>query len=422
METTEKTRKGGIGAAILIVLLTIGFMLPYLSPAMMMADMMESFQCGYSYAGLTISIIMAMGGVCMFICSFVQDRIGIWNTIILAIILGVIGNIISAVAPGMVIFMVGRAIIGAGYGFASNCTNPLINYWFKGKAQTYMITIFTVSSSVGMALAYKIVAPLEILTGGSWQMVFMVFAVGTIVLAIVWIIFGKVYDAPGIPERKPVEAVQKKAALGQSSLVRALHYKQFWLLMIIATLTTTVSTINGSYMPTILTTERGFTEGLASSVSSIGSAAGIIGTAVGGVLIAQTGRRKPVYLGLTGAAFVALMAYLFAPNAALVMMFGALYGALGMAILPAQSTLVMETQPDYTILSGAFALVCGVGLLFNLVVPSIFVNVSGAAGSMTAGYRILAFLLIAAVILILFIKETGKKAAEQAVKAQEVQE
>ncbi|SHI86729.1 Cyanate permease [Dethiosulfatibacter aminovorans DSM 17477] len=407
MNTNEKSLKGFRVVAILMIFLQLCNMIAYLSPAILMGDIIESLNIDYTVAGFTITIVVAMCGVCMFIGSFVQDHIGTWNTIFISLILIAAGNLLTATSTTILVLMVGRAVLGIGYGFSQTSAIPNITYWFKGKAQTYMITINLIVTSIGLSLAYLL--PGWIKTAfGSWESVYYVIAVFAAIVTVLWFIAGKLLHAPGFPERKMAEPGKQKAH-GQSSLFKAIRVKQYWAITIICVFMMFINVVNGTYMPTILTIERGFLPEMAVTVTSIVCFVGMFGSMLGGFIATQTGRRKPIMIASISIMWVSLFGMLIANNTVLLIVAASIFGMSAMMFYPPLTSMVIETQPDYSILGGAFALTNGVGMIISLFIPSIFTKLSVVTGSMTSAFKILSVILFIALSIAFALKETGQK-------------
>lgn len=91
--------------AIMILIVPFCTMVPYVAPAVFMADIMETFGVDMSLAGLSMTIQLGATGICMFIGSFIQDRLGIRKSIILSIWAMALGNAIGFLAPNIGIFL-----------------------------------------------------------------------------------------------------------------------------------------------------------------------------------------------------------------------------------------------------------------------------------------------------------------------------
>ena len=180
---------------IAVLFLSIQFcaMAPYISPSIFMTDIMESFGVDYSLAGLSMTIQLAATGVCFFIGSFIQDKLGMLKTIKLAVWTILVGNLIAVFSPNIYVFLFARLVSGFGQGL-SVCLSAYLSTWFAGKELSYMLTFNSAASGLFIALALSIGRPIANIVG-SWQGVLGVYSVIIGAIAICWTFLGK--DSPG---------------------------------------------------------------------------------------------------------------------------------------------------------------------------------------------------------------------------------
>ena len=413
MENNKKLGLGmGIFLVILIILLQVICMIPTYSVAIMMGDMMASIGTTYTVLGLAVTLVTAMGGAFMFIAPTIQNKLGLWNMITISAILVIAGCILVAIAPNGAVLLTGRVLHGFGYGAVVVSVNPIIGYYFTDKARSAVLTVNTVASSLAITVSYMLpnyITP----AAGTWKANFYVFAAVAAITCVLWLVAGLMPKA-GDLGKNTVEKGEK-VAFRDSALVRAMKYKQFWILTIAGVFANHVSVVNGTYLPTALNMELGIDMVAASAVSSVTSLGGIFGSMAGGFLVAVTCKSKPWMWISRLAGFFCIIAITLTSNIGLLTAVSAIFGFVIYLAFTPQSTMTIETQDDFTILGAAFALVNGFALLCNLLVPSIFTALTNATGSMISAMRIDAFLLLAAAIIaIVGLKETGKKKTEKA--------
>ena len=392
--------------AVIILIVPFCTMVPYVAPAVFMADIMGTFGVDMSLAGLSMTIQLGATGVCMFIGSFIQDRLGIRKSIILSIWSMVLGNVVAAFAPGIGLFLVARLISGFGQGLYTVSMTPCITTWFADKERTYMITFNTAANSVFLAISYSIGRPLCNLLG-TWQAVIGLYAAIIAVVALIWTFLSK--DSPeampaGQPKAKTTGTKQ------QSSLVRAAKEIQYWKIMLYSGTFAIANTSIASFLPTYLTIERGVDPTVATTISSLNSLFGIAGSLLGGVLCAQLWRRKPILIGSLALYILVGFGLTVFTSSGVIIVLALAAGALYFIPIAAQSTVMIETkQPfDPTILGGASSICSGIGQLLCVVVSFLFSAVS-AAYSMTVAYRVFFVLCIIGLVSSLLLTETGRK-------------
>lgn len=397
--------------AVIILIVPFCTMVPYVTPAVFMADIMRDFGVDMSLAGLSMTIQLGATGVCMFIGSFIQDKLGIRKSIILSIWSMVLGNVVAAFAPGIWLFLAARLISGFGQGLYTVSMTPCITTWFEGKERTYMITFNTAANSIFLAISYSIGRPLCNLLG-SWQAVLGLYAGIIAVVALIWTFLSA--DSPeGIAAE---QQKSKMAAMGtqKSSLLRAAKEIQYWKIMLFAGSFAIANTSIASFLPTYLTVERGMDPTVATTISSLNSLFGIAGSLLGGVLCAHLWRRKPILLAAVVLYILAGFGLTIFTSSGVIIVLALAAGALYFVPIAAQSNIMIETkQPfDPTILGGASSICSGIGQLLCVVVSFLF-NAVSAASSMTVAYRVFFCLCFVGLAGCLLLKETGKKPVEE---------
>lgn len=393
--------------AVILLLVPFCTMVPYVAPAVFMADIMQDFGVEMSLAGLTMTIQLGATGVCMFIGSFVQDRLGIRKSIILAIWSMVLGNLVAAFAPGIGVFLTARLISGFGQGLYTVSMTPCITTWFADKERTYMITFNNAANSIFLAISYSIGNPLKMFLG-SWQAVLGLYASIIAVVALIWTFLSK--DSPEGIAADRQKAQMAAAGKRQSSLLRAAKEIQYWKIMIFGATFAIANSSIASFLPTYLTVERGMDPTIATTISSLNSLFGIAGSLLGGMLCVKTWRRKPILLTALGLYILVGFGLTVFTSSSIIIVLALAAGALYFVPITAQSNLMIETkQPfDPTILGGASSICSGISQLLCVVVSFLFGAISSAS-SMTVAFRVFFCLCFIGLISCLLLKETGRK-------------
>lgn len=404
--------------AVLILTIPFATMVPYIAPSVFMADLMADFGVDYSLAGLSITIVLAATGVCMFIGSSIQEKIGMRPTFVLAVWMMAAGTVVSSFAPNIWVFIGARLIVGFGQGVYNACCTPLISTWFADKERNYMIALNNASSSVFLAMSFIITLPL-IAVFGSWQGVMKFYSIIVVILAVLWTVFGK--DSPeGIAaaeQMKAAMAAAGKAEKGQSGLARAVRESTYWKVFIYSGTFMIGNTVITTYLPTYLTTVRGIDAGLATTITSLNPVFGIVGSLLGGVICAKLPRRKPIMLVVYAAYILCGFGITVFNSSVMQIIVCVATGMFFYLPLTAQTTLTIESkQPfDPTIIPGAIAITCGLGQVVNIFISPIF-SAATAAFGMTNAMRVFFILCIVGWVAALTLRETGVKPEKVAVE------
>lgn len=401
---TKKT-KGSVGIAVLILITPLCTILPYIAASVLMDDIMESLNVGYSQAGLTMTIMFALCGVCMFLGSAVQDKMGIKNTICFALGFLALGCVICFISTSYFSLLLGRILSGIGFGLCSVSVSPYMSTWFKGKQRTVMVTANLIANSLVGILAYILAPSLRDATG-SWQGVFGIYTLIILAILLLWFFSGKSNAELDAAKRKNVNT--EKRGMEKNSLYRAFRIKQYRILMLMNIFSTCAITSLTTFMPTFITNGKGLSLAFAVAASSAYSLATMCGSIAGGVAIEKTGRRKTILCGGLLIMMLGGLAFSLANTQTNTLVTVCAIGLGYMFFLPAQSVLVMETPKpfDPVILGGASALVNGVGQILSIAVSSLF-SLLSLHLSMAGAYLVFFSLLMISIVLSFTLRETG---------------
>ena len=414
MSQNRKKKKYRFVIGLFILLLPFAQFMPYITPAVLMGDMVASYNIGYGLAGLTITVVLAAFGICMFFGSAISDKLGARKTIIGGLWLMLAGNILCWLAPNIGLFMTGRVIAAAGHGISLTCVAAFYTPWFSGKERTYLVTINGCMSPIAIALSLAISGPIRDMLN-SWNGVFLVYSGIILLIALLWTFLAK--DHPSIATMAAAGAEQAQGApvKKQSAIARAVKIKQYWVILVIAALVGFSQTVVTTYLFTYLTEARGLDTTVATTLTSLNSLVGVVGSLIAGALIAQTERRKPFMILFIAMFAVFGFALSLATSNALIIICVVIIGMSFYMIQPAQSNMIIESpEPfDPTILSGAFAMVTGTAQIVNLLVSPFFEAANESFG-MNVTFRITFGIVLIPLVLSFFLRETGAHAKKKA--------
>lgn len=405
MNGTPYKRPGRFLIAVLYVSVTFCVMLPYIAPSVVMGDMMADFGIGLDLAGLAMTIVLVLAGVCFFVGSLISDKIGMLSTIRLCMVCVSVGGLICGFAPNVTLFLIGRVVLGFGYGLSVGLT-PYINTWFQGNELSYVLTCNSLGSAISLAISTGFSATLAVMLG-SWRNIFKVYAAVAIVFTVLWFLLGK--NSPeGEEQEKAMKAQAAATGKSQSSLGLALKESQFYKIAIFAIVYIVVDTARATYMPTYLI-GRGIAEGTAYAASSMFSIVGMVGSVVGGILATKVWRRKLVMTVAMVGFMLCGLGLTFLPGMIAVVLSVAL-GFFFNVQVTSQSNLIIESAmaKNPMMISGAFAMANGTGMLMTLIVSPAFTAITAAVG-MDMAYRVFFAVCILGLLAVMSAKESGRK-------------
>jgi MFS family permease len=169
-----------LGGLILLVVDAWG-----LSLIPLVANMEKTYSLTPSEASWSLSAAGLVAAGCVPTLARLGDRVGMRPLVLASLALGVVANVICAVAPGFGLLLFGRAILGA------SAALPLVYAILRargtsGPRVTRGISILTAAAGVGVAVAY-LMSGLIIQANGSVRTVFWVIsALAAISLVVAW--------------------------------------------------------------------------------------------------------------------------------------------------------------------------------------------------------------------------------------------
>ncbi len=378
-------------------------MIPYLGPAVILSELMVDLSIPSTALGYVISIYLIVSGICMFIGSYIQEKIGYLNTYHVGNIAITLGILISAVAPDFFIFMIGRGLSGLGFGLLSAAGGPIRAIWFKDKKYAMANSFNQIMSCVGISLAYVLMTSLFAVTG-SWRNIMLIYTVASLVYTIACFLIIKYPE--GIEEslKQKKDAIKSgQIAKQKSNLMRPFMFKDYWFILINNLVYVAANTALLTYMTVYFNQEAGFPTTNAALVSSLLTICQVIGALLGGFLVAQTGRRKIWVIIFSVAYSLSTIIMLLAGgNYFMVIGMAIIIGICSFARTPGISMYYVELTDTYdpSLVGPAVAMVNGIPMLANLFI-------SGFIGAMVfspLGYGksliiIYAFCLVSAIPL-----------------------
>lgn len=421
IESSNKIRSNTV--FFMLGLGTLLAMIPYLGPAVVLPTLMTELSIPSTALGYVISIYLIVSGVCMFIGSYIQEKIGYLNTYHLGNISITLGIIISAVAPNFLIFMTGRGISGFGFGLLSAAGGPIRAIWFKDKKFTMANSFNQIMSCVGVSLAFILMTSLLTVTG-SWRNVMMIYA--GVSLVYTFTCFFVVKYPEGVKEslQQKREAIKSgKIAKQENNLLRPFKFKDYWLILINNIAYIAANTALLTYMVVYFNQEAGISLSNAALISSLLTICQIIGALVGGFLVAQTGRRKIwVIIFSVTYSLSAIIMILAGGNYFIVISMAAIIGICAFARIPGISMYYVELTDTYdpSLVGPAVAMVNGIPMLANIII-------SGLIGAMVfspLGYGksliIIYAICLASTIPLFWLKNIGPRPKKEISSAENV--
>lgn len=395
----KNTKYRWVMAVLFVATSTIGMYFVMVT-APIMTPMMEDMGLSLKAAGWLSTIVTTVSGLFQLVGVIILGRLGIKKCYILAASLCVVGNALCWIASSYPVLLIGRALVGVGFGIKGSMVAAVVIAWFTGKEIAAMFTANSIGCQVMMLLSYNITVPMYQAFGGSWQKIFMVCTIASVVLLVAWIVFGK-----DLESEKNREKANPFAGLKQ-----AFASVDLWKLSILMTALTILNYGVSFYYPTFLSAEKGISDAAASSITSVQVVAGMIGTFLGGAAAMALKKRKSIIIPsclLTIGAVILMLVFNSVP-VLIVMMFA--YGFVKNFNGPAVSTSSTEVKGMNPVMaSGANFMLYGFGSFLTMIIAPLLGSMAETIGLTMAMIVFCGACAVIAAIASFVITETGKE-------------
>ncbi|MFO7965227.1 MAG: MFS transporter [Desulfobacterales bacterium] len=363
-----------------------------------------SGELGLNYAQIG-SIVGAIAlGMMLFslIGGMTADRFGIKNVIAVAVLAGSVFAGARGLAESYLALWVITFLMGVSFGFIIPNLTKGIAMWFGPEELGRANGILLIGVYIGVGMGFALGPPAAALLGG-WRNVMFLSGAFCLVLSVVWLIAGKEREYTGaIAELmkvrpKPIEGLKCVFAV-----------KEIWLLCITEVFVIGNLMAIGGIMPTYLV-GKGMTETQAGVFIALNTAMVLIGLGVGPYLSDRVGLRKvfvwPFFL--VSAITLPLFAVLWGWPLYLINIIG---GFVIGCSMPQLRSIVMELEEIGPVLSGsAFGALFTFNRIGGFMVPWLMGIVMTSFGE-RIGFYFIAFLALIPPFLMLFVRETGRRA------------
>ena len=162
--------------------------------------LIQEFNVGYDQIGTLIGLYMIPGLLLSIPAGHLGKRFGDRQVVSAAILLMILGGILSGLAENYATLVAGRLVGGTGAAFLFVLLMKMLSDWFADKELLFGMSIFIIGWPVGIAAAQAIQGPIA--EQYSWNMVFMLTAVAS---GVALIAIAGFYRPPGFSGNTPVD-------------------------------------------------------------------------------------------------------------------------------------------------------------------------------------------------------------------------
>jgi predicted MFS family arabinose efflux permease len=363
------------------------FKVPPLLPVLI-----ERFHLDLGTAGMLMSIFAITGFILALPAGVILQKLGPKVTGLAALGLLAGGSALGALSSEAGLLFFSRLVEGAGMGLIAVVAPAVIASWFPPEKRGVPMGIWATWVPLGNLIMFNVAPALGMAAG--WQAVWWAGA-GFALLAFIlyWLLI-----------RLPVAAVDPAGTTGQAAeaapnLGRALLNRNIWLLALaFGCLNLVFVGAIGTYYPTFLSTQRGFSLAGAASLASLSLPVGVLLAPFAGLLTDRVGARKPFIL-VSFAALAVWMAFPFSISAGLIPAALVVVGLLSVVIPTATFSAAPEVMGGPHLAGIGLAVIILWQNLGQLLGPAIFGGLVEKVGWVAAGYWMIPVLLVGVVAI-----------------------
>jgi len=418
-------KKSGFRTALIV----IGLLLVYtmeMSPSPALMILREEFDLfgKDTVLNLSISIIFLPIVAASMIGPAVERRIGTRKLYLLSMaFVSASAGIYLLCGRNYMLFLIGRMFFGVGFGFSMPFIGSAIMKWFPERHRETMNTVNSLFPFFGTLISYFLVVPICNLLGWEWSQ-----AIWGMPVAAVFLLWLFVSDSPeyGAEEVSP--------ALEKNTYIRLWKCKEIRMCCITFVCDFICYSYLSAILPTYLLEACKVSEMVANLYSAIAfPLIGIFGTLFGGMLVKQTGLRKPSLVWGQVLKLIGIVMMVYGTGISdILIIFGVAVFAFGCAQwMPAMYCIPMDLGGlDAQTVGAAFAFMGSCGLASGFFAPALggfvtnllmrTVETADAYQAHLFGLKWSVFLFgllnIVGIICMIRIRETGKRRVQDTAK------
>lgn len=388
----------------LMFLMYVAFGISWMAYAPLLKDVSGHFSVGSAQAALVISLVSVSKAFVPLLAGMLAARIGLKNTLLVGGGLSALA-IVAPAAPNWEALLAIRFVFGIGGAILVTLMGAMAMEWFSREELPLINGLNNVAANTGITIALFTAVPLAGKLG--WQDALRVFAIPTVILALLWAVFGK-ERAVALDPDKPKAADGPKVSVGDMMRLR-----ETWLIALAFGGPLSLYLALNTWLPTHF--EKAFQlERAAASVATMWfNLVGIPTAILGGKLTVTLGlRRPPIMLSGTLLPIAATMLVCLGGNptarlfASLLLGFAFFIATAPLFTIPTE--LAGLTSRHVAVLNG---IVFSASYVLSSISPPLVGWIYDRTGSLTPGLLLFAGISAGTALAGWLLPETGPKKA-----------
>ncbi|WP_046179518.1 MFS transporter [Domibacillus tundrae] len=389
--------------AFVIFLFFLGWVFMYadrniLSPVM--GSIGEEWSLDKSQLGLMSTVFFAAYAAMQIPTGFLADKFGRVKVLVIGYLVFGLATYLSGTATTFLVFLMMRALTGLGEGTYYGSQYGISSTITPQKYRGLVSALINSGMAFGISLGFMASSYFTYTLNKGWQYPFYVFAIPTIIVAILIAVF--VRD----------DTHKKKAAAKAAGKTEKLDMKKLFTKNHILVYVLIFCSLYGffgmlTWLPYYLQTVRGVEASQTGIIASLVPWASIPGAILFGFLSDKIKNRKPLIISLALAGAICQFAIPYTENYSLLLVGLALYGLLGkLALDPVLISYLADITPP-SMYSKVYGFFNFSGMLSSIFAPYITGFFADATGKLEFGFYLSGTLLIFGAILFMFTDNKG---------------
>ena len=342
-----------------------------------------------------MSVFSIAGFLLALPAGLILNRVGAKLTGAISVGCIVLGSLIGTFAVSDGMLLASRTIEGIGMAVIGVMAPMVLSSWFPPEKQGVALGVWSTWVSVGSIIMLNS-APL-LAASGTWQNAWWFATIFAAVAVIIFWVFFRMPDRPAgmeAPAGGPGNAAETE---GPPSLGKVMAKPDIWKVAFMLFCFNIMVLAVGSYMPTFLSTVRGFSMQQAGFISSLLNFTMLASCPLGGWLSDRIGSRKKVYV----VSFTAVGLLMLAPFSVPATVIPFVMVALGIFVGPLVTTIVASVpevvrRPELVGFGMAIMMTCH--HLGEFIGPILFGKIVETNGWAMAGYALIPICLLGAFV------------------------
>ncbi|OMP67353.1 MFS transporter [Domibacillus epiphyticus] len=388
--------------AFVIFLFFLGWVFMYadrniLSPVM--GSIGEEWGLDKSQLGLMSTVFFAAYAAMQIPTGFLADKFGRVKVLVIGYLLFGVATYLSGMATTFLMFLMMRALTGLGEGTYYGSQYGISSTITPRKYRGLVSALINSGMAFGISLGFVASSYFTYTLNKGWQYPFYVFAIPTVIVAILIAIFVR----DNTHKEKTAVALDKQEKFDMKLLFTKNHILVY--VLIFCSLYGFFGML--TWLPYYLQTVRGVEASQTGIIASLVPWASIPGAILFGFLSDKIKNRKPLIISLALAGAVCQFVIPYTENYSLLLVGLALYGLLGkLALDPVLISYLADITPPamYSRVYGFFNFS---GMLSSIFAPYITGYFADITGELEFGFYISGALLIFGAIVFMFTNNKG---------------